>query len=130
METYQQFIEYLERPNGIFDANDTHKYGQMQQRVFVLLMHIITQVNILFPFGSDERTTSFVLTKTIGVVSNGEAIDYLQPSQMLKIEKFFYKLLKVSRNGHCNNMCIYECFIAFSCRICSVGIMIHSIMYR
>lgn len=101
MQTFGHFMEHSLRPGAIFDANGTDGHRRIEHKVFALLMQHLAPINRKHSFRTDKRT-SFVLTKTIGIVLNGNALGALSPSGLLQVEALLIQAFEVSslqKNG-------------------------------
>lgn len=94
VRTFDEFMQHLQQPIGIFDVNHVNEYCQSMPRVFEMLMRMLAPIHRKYPSRHGERT-SFILTKTIGIVFNGHLMPILPPSHLLKIEKVLFKAFKV-----------------------------------
>lgn len=74
--------------NSLFDAN------HLKIQAFELLMKHLAPIDREYPLRNVKRT-SFILTKTIGVVINGHRLGNLLPSQLLRAEIILVKAFKV-----------------------------------
>lgn len=91
-KTFKQFINDLQHPDKLINSNNPAGYSQIEIQVFGMLIQHLAPIRREF---RDVKRTSFVLTKTIGVVLNGNLFDGVPPSRMLKTEKFLFYAFNV-----------------------------------
>lgn len=95
MHTFPQLLQYLLQSSAVFNLHSTVGHRPIEHEVFALLMRHLALVNRQHSFRTDVRT-SFVLTRTIGVILNGGSLGEQLPSRLLKVEKLLVKAIEVS----------------------------------
>lgn len=118
-------MKHLQRPGAIFGSKIVDEYLESEPHVFALFMQRAATINRENPMQNNKRT-SFNLSKTIGIIINGEPLGDLRPSQLLKIEKILVKSIKVS---DCHQISYIQPILKmFSLRIHSASMMMQ--MFR
>lgn len=87
MTSWYDYFEFVQDSHDLFDA--------IEGKVFTKMMEHLAPINRTYPHRSDELT-SFILTRTIGVMVNGGSLGVQLPSRMLKAEQVLAKAFEVS----------------------------------
>lgn len=101
VKTFDHLMMHLQRPGAIFDVDNANGHRSIESQIFAIFM---TNLALINQNDQNVKRSSFSITKTIGIVINGNELGHLMPSQLLKVEKLFVQVFKVSES-HCEISC-------------------------
>lgn len=93
--TFDGLFDRLLRPGADFDMFGAQRHRRMEYQVFASIMRSMAPIAREHPYRRDNLP-SFILTKTIGVILNGDALGALLPSQLLPVENLLRSAFEVS----------------------------------